>query len=75
MMVLQQDYKNAFNNTAGSSFEHIREMLAAFIVSEVISPNGKISFQTIGFELDDIYYLCNRYLIHKLYGWNDEYFV
>jgi hypothetical protein len=36
-----QDYENAFINAQGSSLEHIRERLAAFIVSEVISLRGE----------------------------------
>jgi hypothetical protein len=40
-----QDYQNAFINAAGSSLEHIRERLAAFILSEVISPKGEFHFK------------------------------
>jgi hypothetical protein len=39
-----QDYQNAFINAAGSCLEHIRESLAAFIVSQVISPKGEFDF-------------------------------
>jgi hypothetical protein len=35
------DYQNAFINAAGSSLKYIRERLAAFIVSEVISTKGE----------------------------------
>jgi hypothetical protein len=37
-----QDYENAFRR--GSSFEHIRERLAIFIVSEVIDPKGEFYY-------------------------------
>jgi hypothetical protein len=39
-----QDYENAFINAKGSSLEHIRERLAAFIVSEVLSPKGEFDY-------------------------------
>jgi hypothetical protein len=42
--IMWQDYQNAFINTADSSLEHIRQRLAAFIVSEVISPKGEFHF-------------------------------
>jgi hypothetical protein len=40
-----QDYKNAFINAADSSLEHIRERLAAFIISDVISLNREFHFK------------------------------
>jgi hypothetical protein len=40
--MMWQDYENAF--TRGSSFEHIRERLAIFIVSEVIDPKGEFYY-------------------------------
>jgi hypothetical protein len=40
--------QNAFINATCSSLEHIREMLTTFIVSEVITPKRRISFQTTG---------------------------
>jgi hypothetical protein len=43
--IMWQDYQNAFINAAGSSLEHITERLAAFIVSEVISPNREFHFK------------------------------
>jgi hypothetical protein len=43
--VVSQDYQNAFINTSGSSLEHIRERLAAFIISEVVSRNGEFHFK------------------------------
>jgi hypothetical protein len=36
--IMCQDYQNVFINAADSSLEHIREKLAAFIISQVISP-------------------------------------
>jgi hypothetical protein len=42
-----QDYENTFINVAGSSLEHIRERLAAFIVSEIFSPNGEFHFKLL----------------------------
>jgi hypothetical protein len=42
--IVWQDYQNAFINAAGSSLEHIRDRLAAFIVSHVISPKGELYF-------------------------------
>jgi hypothetical protein len=42
--IVWQDYQNAFINTADSSIDHIRERLAAFIVSQVISSNGEFHF-------------------------------
>jgi hypothetical protein len=39
--IVWQDYQNAFIHTASSSLEHIRERLAAFIVSQIISPKGE----------------------------------
>jgi hypothetical protein len=36
--IMWQDYQNTFIIAAGSSLEHIRERLAAFIVSQIISP-------------------------------------
>jgi hypothetical protein len=42
--VMWQDYQNTFINAAGSSLEHIREMLVAFIVSQVISLKGGFYF-------------------------------
>jgi hypothetical protein len=43
--IVWQDYQNAFINAAGSSLEHIRERLLAFIVSEVIIPKGEFHFK------------------------------
>jgi hypothetical protein len=40
-----QDYQNTFINVAGSSLEHIRDRLSAFIVSGVISPKGEFHFK------------------------------
>jgi hypothetical protein len=40
-----QDYQNAFINAASSGIKHIRERLSAFIVSEVISPDGEFHFK------------------------------
>jgi hypothetical protein len=40
--IVWQDYENAF--TRGSSFEHIRERLAIFIVSEVIDPEREFYY-------------------------------
>jgi hypothetical protein len=45
LILLWQGYENIFMNVPGSSLEHIRERLAAFIVSEVISPNGEFHFK------------------------------
>jgi hypothetical protein len=42
--IVWQDYQNAFINTSDSSIDHIRERLAAFIVSQVISSNGEFYF-------------------------------
>jgi hypothetical protein len=39
--IVWQDYQNAFINAAGSSLEHIRERLAVFIMSQIISPKGE----------------------------------
>jgi hypothetical protein len=44
-VIMWQDYQNAFINVAGSSLEHIRERLAVFIVSEVISLMGEFHFK------------------------------
>jgi hypothetical protein len=44
-VIMWQDYQNAFINAAGSSLEHIRERLAVFIVSEVISLMGEFHFK------------------------------
>jgi hypothetical protein len=38
---MRQDYENAFRNVAGSSLEHIRERIVAFIISKVINPKGE----------------------------------
>jgi hypothetical protein len=43
--IVWQDYQNAFINAASSSLEHIRERLATFIVSEVISVNVEFHFK------------------------------
>jgi hypothetical protein len=43
-LIVWEDYQNTFINVAGFSLEHIRERLAAFIVSQVISPNGEFHF-------------------------------
>jgi hypothetical protein len=40
-----EDYENAFINKAVSSLEHIRERLAVFIVSKVISPKKEFYFR------------------------------
>jgi hypothetical protein len=40
--IVWQYYENAF--TRGSSFEHIREGVAIFIVSEVIDPKGEFYY-------------------------------
>jgi hypothetical protein len=45
LILSRQDYQNAFINVAGSTLKHIRERLAAFIVSEVISPNAEFYFK------------------------------
>jgi hypothetical protein len=45
LILLWQDYENAFINVAGSNLEHIRERLVAFIISKVISPNGEFHFK------------------------------
>jgi hypothetical protein len=42
--IMWQDYQNAFIKAAGSNLERIRERLAAFIVSQVISPKGEFHF-------------------------------
>jgi hypothetical protein len=42
--IMWQDYRNAFINTTSFRLMHIRERLAAFIVSQVISPNGEFHF-------------------------------
>jgi hypothetical protein len=39
--IMWQDYQNVFINAADSSLEHIRERLAAFFISQVISPKGE----------------------------------
>jgi hypothetical protein len=39
-----QDYQNTFNNATGSSLEHIRDRLAAFIISKVISSKEEFYF-------------------------------
>jgi hypothetical protein len=39
-----QDYQNTFINVTGSSLEHIRERLATFIMSQIISPKGEFHF-------------------------------
>jgi hypothetical protein len=44
LFIVFQDYQNIFINAAGSSLEHIRERLAAFIVSQVINPKGEFHF-------------------------------
>jgi hypothetical protein len=41
-----QDYENAFINVQSSSFKHIRERLARFIVSEVISSRREFHFSS-----------------------------
>jgi hypothetical protein len=40
--VVWQDCQNAFINTVGPSLEHIRERLAGFIVSQVISTKEEL---------------------------------
>jgi hypothetical protein len=42
--IVWQDNQYAFINAAGSSLEHISERLAAFIMSQVISPKGEFHF-------------------------------
>jgi hypothetical protein len=42
--IVWQDYQNVFISAAGSSLEHNRERLAAFIVSQVISLKGECYF-------------------------------
>jgi hypothetical protein len=42
--IVWQDCENAFRNVVDSSLEHIRERLAAFIVSEVINTKGEFYF-------------------------------
>jgi hypothetical protein len=39
--IVWQDYQNVFINAVDSSLEHIRERLAVFLVSQVISPKGE----------------------------------
>jgi hypothetical protein len=43
-LIVWQDYQNVFINVVGSSLEHIRKRLAAFIVSQVISPKEEFHF-------------------------------
>jgi hypothetical protein len=45
LILLWQDYENAFINTAVSSLKHIRKRLETFIVSEVISLNREFHFK------------------------------
>jgi hypothetical protein len=45
--IVWQDYQNAFINAAGSSLEHIRERLAAFIMSQIISPKGEFHYSIL----------------------------
>jgi hypothetical protein len=40
-----QDYENAFINVKCSILEHIRERLAAFIISEVLCPRGEFHYR------------------------------
>jgi hypothetical protein len=56
-----QDYENVFINAQGSGLEHIRDRLAGFIVSKVISRKGEFHFSSIiiVFMFDDSYSLCN----------------
>jgi hypothetical protein len=42
--IMRHDYQNTFINAVGSSVEHIRERLVAFIISQVISPKGEFYF-------------------------------
>jgi hypothetical protein len=51
-----QDYENAFINAHSSSLEHIEERLAAFILSQAISPTREF-YCTPDFVLDENY-LC-----------------
>jgi hypothetical protein len=44
-LLVWQDYQNAFTSVVVSSLEHIRESLAAFIISELISPTGEFRFK------------------------------
>jgi hypothetical protein len=44
LILLWQNYKNAFINVQGSSLKHIRERLAGFIVWEVISQKEEFYF-------------------------------
>jgi hypothetical protein len=43
--IVWQDYQNTFINAIGSTLEHIRERLSAFIVSEVINLKGEFYFK------------------------------
>jgi hypothetical protein len=42
--IVWQEYQNNFINATGPSLVQNRERLAAFIVSEIISPNGEFHF-------------------------------
>jgi hypothetical protein len=42
--IMWQDYEIIFRNAAGSNFEHIRDMLCMFIVSEVINLKGEFYY-------------------------------